>query len=125
MSSRESILEGLGNHKSWSLVKSHLLKAQEQATPPCHKSRKQGRRQAWMNSELLLELRQKKKKPKVHALGKQNLTSQEEHRAVVHTCREKTTTKAKAQLQLTLAMGQTAKKEVVFFFLSMSTARGQ
>lgn len=68
------------------LFQSHLLKAQEQAIPLCHKSSKWGRRPAWLNREFLLELGKKKK---IHDLWKQGLASQRECRAAVCICREK------------------------------------
>ena len=40
----ESALEGSGVHEWWSLFKSHLLRAQEQAIQKCRKSSKRGRR---------------------------------------------------------------------------------
>ena len=64
----ETALEGIGVHQCWSLFKGHLLRAQEQAIPKCRKSSRQGRRLAWLNKDLLLELRQKKK---VYARWKQ------------------------------------------------------
>ena len=57
----ESAFEALGVHECWSFFKNHLLKAQEQAIPLCPKSSKQGRRPAWLNRELLVELKRKKK----------------------------------------------------------------
>jgi len=52
---------GLGVHGCWSVFKNHLLEAQEQAIPLCRKSRKRGGRPAWLNRELLVELKRKKK----------------------------------------------------------------
>ena len=57
----ESACEGLGVHECWSVFKNHLLEAQEQAIPLCPKSSKRGRRPAWLNRELLVELGRKKK----------------------------------------------------------------
>ena len=94
----ESAFEGLGVHK-WSVFENYLLEAQEQAIPLCPKSSKRGRRPAWLNRELLMELRRKKK---LYDLWKQDQALQEEYRAVVHLCREKIL-KAKAQLELKLA----------------------
>ena len=53
----ESAFEDLGVHECWSLFKSHLLRAQEQAIPKCQKSSKWGRRPAWLSRDLLLECR--------------------------------------------------------------------
>ena len=57
----ECAFEGLGVHECWSVFKNHRLEAQEQAIPLCRKSSKRGRRPAWLNRELLVELRRKKK----------------------------------------------------------------
>ena len=46
---------------SWSLFKCHFLHAQEQCIPLRKKSSKGGRRPAWLNKELLAELRGKRK----------------------------------------------------------------
>lgn len=56
----ESASEDSGDHE-WSVLKNHLLKAQEQAVPLCRRSSKRGRRPASLNRELLLEVRRKKK----------------------------------------------------------------
>ncbi|KAK4811148.1 hypothetical protein QYF61_019779 [Mycteria americana] len=97
----ESAFEGLGVHECWSVFKSHLLKAQEQAIPLCHKSSKLGRRPAWLNRELLVELKRRKKK--LYDLWKQGQALQEDYRAVVHIRRKKRQ-KAKAELELKLAI---------------------
>jgi len=65
----------------------------------CHKSNCRGRRLAWLNRELLLGLR---KKRRVYQLWKKVQATQEEYRGLVRSCREKMT-KAKAQLELRLA----------------------
>ena len=56
----ESAVEGLGVHKCWSVFKEQLSEAQDQAVHLRHKSSKQGRRPAWLNRELLMELQRKK-----------------------------------------------------------------
>lgn len=58
---RKAASEGIGVHQCWSLFKYHLLGAQEKAIPKCWKSSRQGRRPAWLNRDLLPELRLKKK----------------------------------------------------------------
>ena len=50
----EFAFEGLGVEECWAVLKSHLLKAQQQAIPLCRKSSKRGRRPAWLNRELCL-----------------------------------------------------------------------
>ncbi|KAF1454703.1 putative RNA-directed DNA polymerase from transposon X-element, partial [Spheniscus demersus] len=96
----ESAFEGLGVHESWSVFKKHLLEAQEQAIPLCRKSRKRGRRPAWLNRELLVELKRKKKR--VYRLWKKGQVTQEEYRDLVRSCREEMR-KAKARLERNLA----------------------
>ncbi|GAB0209633.1 mitochondrial enolase superfamily member 1 [Grus japonensis] len=103
-----------GVHECWSVFKNHLLEAQEQAIPLCRKSSKQGRRPAWLNRELLVELKRKKK---LYDLWKQGQASQEDYRAVVRICREKTR-KAKAQLELKLASVVSDNKKVFFKYVN-------
>ncbi|GAB0180024.1 hypothetical protein GRJ2_000467700 [Grus japonensis] len=95
----ETALEGIGVHQCWSLFKGHLLRAQEQVIPKCRKSSRQGRRPAWLNRDLLLELRWKKK---VYACWKQGQAMWEDYRDAARLCREKIRA-AKAQLELKLA----------------------
>ncbi|GAB0177896.1 hypothetical protein GRJ2_000254900 [Grus japonensis] len=94
----ETALEGIGVHQRWSLFKCRLLRAQEQAIPKCRKSSRLDR-PAWLNRDLLLELRQKKK---VYACWKQGQATREDYRDAAHLCGEKIRA-AKAQLELKLA----------------------
>lgn len=73
-----------------------LLKAQEPTIPLCGKSSKMGRRLTCIDRELHLKLRQKRK---IYYLWKQGMVSQEEYRAAVCTCRQKTR-KGKAQVDI-------------------------
>jgi len=57
----ERVLKGKGVQAGWTCFKEVVLKAQEQALPMCCKMNWQGRRLAWLNRELLLGLRKKKK----------------------------------------------------------------
>jgi len=54
-------LKGRGVQKCWSLFKHHFLHAQERCIPLRKKSTKGGRRPAWLNKELLAEIRWKRK----------------------------------------------------------------
>jgi len=47
--------------ESWSLFKHHFLRAQDRCIPLRKKSKQGGRRLAWMNKELLVELIWKRK----------------------------------------------------------------
>ena len=58
---REAVLKGRGVQESWALLKKEIFKAQEQSAFMCPKTSQCGRRLAWLNRELLLELRKKKK----------------------------------------------------------------
>jgi len=85
-------LKGRGVHECWSLFKRHFLHAQEQCIPLRKKWSKGGRRPAWLNKELLAEIRQKRK---VHGMWKEGQATWEEYRNVVRACRD-ATRKAKA-----------------------------
>jgi len=64
------------------ICQEEILKVQEQATPLCQKMSLQGRRPAWLNRELRLELRKKKKKG-VYDLCKKGQATQEDYKDVV------------------------------------------
>lgn len=104
---------GLGVHKYWSVFYSCLLEAQEQTNPLCFKSNKRGRRPAQPNMEL-------RRQKKCHNLWKQGQASQEDYRALVCICREKTC-KAKADMQLKLASVRSDDK--IGFLKYISRAR--
>ncbi|KAK1214166.1 LIN1 transcriptase, partial [Pygoscelis papua] len=85
--------------EGWTIFKKEVLKAQEQAVPVRRKKNGRGRRPAWLNRELLLGLR---KKRRVYRLWKKGQATQEEYRDLVRSCREEMR-KAKAQLERNLA----------------------
>ncbi|KAK0674966.1 LIN1 transcriptase, partial [Pygoscelis papua] len=85
--------------EGWTIFKKEVLKAQEQAVPVRHKKNGRGRQPAWLNGELLLGLR---KKRRVYHLWKKGQATQEEYRDLVRSCREEMR-KAKAQLERNLA----------------------
>jgi len=58
---RVMVLEGRGVQESWLLFKNHFLHAQDRCIPLRKKSRKGGKRLAWMIKELLAELRWNRK----------------------------------------------------------------
>ncbi|KFO59554.1 hypothetical protein N302_13641, partial [Corvus brachyrhynchos] len=113
----ESAFEGLGIHEYWSVFKNHLLEAQEQGTPVCHKSSKWGRRPAWLNRELLVKLRGKKL---IYDLWKKGQATQEEYKDVVRSCREGIR-KAKAQLEFNLAT--VIKENKKYFYKCINNKR--
>ncbi|KAK4823199.1 hypothetical protein QYF61_027208 [Mycteria americana] len=80
----------------------------------CPKSSKRDGRPAWLNRELLVELKRKKK---LYDLWKQGRASQKDYRAVVRICREKTR-KARAQLELKLASVVSDNKRGFFKYVN-------
>lgn len=57
----ETALENKGVQEGWTYFKKEVLNAQEQAVPVCRKASWQGRRPAWLNREILREIRMKKR----------------------------------------------------------------
>ncbi|KAK4824994.1 hypothetical protein QYF61_022520 [Mycteria americana] len=74
----------------------------------------QGRRLAWLNRELWLELR---KKRRVYDLWKKGQATQEDYRDVMRLCREKIR-RAKAQLELNLATAVKDNKKCFYKYIS-------
>jgi len=68
-----------------------------------------GRRPAWLNRELWLELR---KKRRVYILWKKGQATQEDYKDIMRLCREKVR-RAKAQLELSLAIAIKDNKKMV------------
>jgi len=99
-------LEGRGVQESWSLFKHHFLHAQDGCIPLSKKARRGGRTPAWINKELLAELRWKRK---VHRMWKERQAAWEGYRNVVRACRD-ATRKAKVHLELNLARDVKDKK---------------
>lgn len=75
----ESVFEGLGVHECWSVFRKYFLEPWEQANSLCLKSSNWGRRPAWLNRELLMDLRSK---TKLHDLWKWSWTSWEDNTTV-------------------------------------------
>ena len=76
-----------------------ILKVQELAIPKSQKMSRWARRPGWLNRDLWLDLKNKRK---VYGLWKSGQAAYEGYRYVVKLCREKIR-KAKAQLELGLA----------------------
>ena len=57
----ETVLMGKGVEQSWQIVKEAFFKAQELSIHRCSKSRKEGKRPVWLNWDLLVKLKSKKK----------------------------------------------------------------
>ncbi|KAK4822089.1 hypothetical protein QYF61_009726 [Mycteria americana] len=110
----EAALKGKGVQEGWTFFKEEVLKAQERAVPMCRKTSWQGRRRAWLNRELWLQLR---KKRRVCNLWKKGQASQEDYKGVVRLCREKIR-RAKAELELNLATAVKDNKKYFFEYIS-------
>jgi len=82
----ERALTGKGVQEGWTFFKVEVFKAQRQAVPTCCKMHRQARRLAWLNREILLGLR---KKRRVYYSWKTGQTSQEGYRDLVQSRREK------------------------------------
>ena len=80
----------------------------------CQKTSWWGRRPAWLNRELWLELR---KKRRVYDLWKKGQATQEDYKDVVRLCREKIR-RAKAQLELNLATAVKDNKKCFYKYIS-------
>ncbi|KAK4811015.1 hypothetical protein QYF61_015719 [Mycteria americana] len=110
----EAALKGKGVQEGWTFFKEEVLKAQERAVPRCRKTSWQGRRPAWLNRELWLELR---KKRRVYNLWKKGQATQEDYKGVARLCREKNR-RAKAELELNLAAAVKDNKKHFFKYIS-------
>ncbi|KAK4822040.1 hypothetical protein QYF61_006953 [Mycteria americana] len=110
----ETVLKGKGVPKGWTFFRKEILKAQEQAIPMYRKTSRWGRRPAWLNRELWLELR---KKRRVYDLWKMGQATQENYKGVMRSCREKIR-RAKAQLELNLATTVKDNKKCFYKYIS-------
>ncbi|KAK4808514.1 hypothetical protein QYF61_005831 [Mycteria americana] len=81
----ETVVKGKGAQEGWAFFKKEVLKTQEQVVPMCGKTNQRGRRPAWLNRELLLGLRKKKR---VYHFWKKGQVTQEEYRDLVKSFRE-------------------------------------
>ena len=92
-------MKGKGVQEGWKFFKKEILKVQEQAVPMCQKMRHQGKRPGWLNRELWLLLREKRRN---YGLWRKGQATQEGYKDVVRLCREKIP-RAKAQVEIHLA----------------------
>jgi len=106
--------EGRKVQECWSLFKCHFLHAQERCIPLRKKYNKGGRRPAWLNKEILVEIRWKRK---VRGMWKEGQATWEEYKNVVRACRD-VTRKAKTHLELELARDVKNNKKGFFKYIS-------
>ncbi|PKU36679.1 hypothetical protein llap_13024 [Limosa lapponica baueri] len=69
----ETVLKGKDAQEGWSYFKEELSKAQEKAIPRSHKMSRRGRRLVWLNRELWLYFREKRK---IYNLWKRGLSGE-------------------------------------------------
>ncbi|KAK4825315.1 hypothetical protein QYF61_026834 [Mycteria americana] len=110
----EAALMGKGVQEGWTFFKEEVLKAQERAVPRCRKTSRRGRRPAWLNRELWLKLR---KKRRVCDLWKKGRATQEDYKGVARLCRENIR-RAKTELELSLAAAVKDNKKHFFKYIS-------
>jgi len=90
----------MGAQEGWEYCKEVILKVQELTILKSQKTSRWGRRPFWLNRDLWLELKNKRK---VYGLRKRELATYEDYKCVVKPCREKIK-KAKVQLELNLPL---------------------
>ncbi|PKU42582.1 adaptin ear-binding coat-associated protein 1 [Limosa lapponica baueri] len=110
----EAALKGKGVQEGWVFFKEEVLKAQAQAIPVHCRARRWGKRPAWLNKEIGSQLREKRR---VYGLWKKGQATQEDYKGVVKLCREKIR-KAKAQLELNLALDVKNNKKNFYKYIS-------
>ncbi|CAM4712535.1 unnamed protein product [Lepidochelys kempii] len=94
--------------------KESLLRLQGQTIPMCRKNSKYGRRPAWLNSEILADLKQKKEAYKKWKIGQM---TREEYKNIAQACRSEIRN-AKSHLELQLARDVKSNKKGFFRYVS-------
>jgi len=110
----ERLLKGKVVQTGWTFFKKEVLKATQQAASMCHKTNQQGRLPAFLNRELLLGLR---KKRRVYHFCKKGQVTHKEYRVLVRSCREEIR-KAKAQLELILGTVVKHRKKCLYKYFN-------
>ena len=95
----EIVLESVGAQKGWEYFKETVSKVQDLTISISQKMSRRARRPGWLNRDLWLDLKNKRK---VYGLWKSGQATYEDYRYVMKLFREKIR-KAKAQLELSLA----------------------
>ena len=114
-------MKEMGVQEGWTYFKRGVLKAQEQAVPVCRKTSRRGRRLAWLNRDLWLDLKNKRR---IYCLWKRGQVSHEDYKDVVKLCRENIR-RAKVQLELNLATAVKDNKNVSIHSLTPKGGLGK
>ncbi|CAM5090430.1 unnamed protein product [Eretmochelys imbricata] len=107
-------MRGKGVQESWLYFKESSLRLQGQTIPMCRKNSKYGRRLAWLNSEILADLKHKKEAYKKWKVGQ---TTKKEYKNIARACRSEIR-KAKSHLELQLARDVKGNKKGFFRYVS-------
>ncbi|CAM5148340.1 unnamed protein product [Eretmochelys imbricata] len=110
----ENNMRGKGVQDSWLYFQESFLRLQGQSIPMCRKNSKYGRRPAWLNSEILADLKHKKEAYKKWKIGQM---TREEYKNIAWACRSEIR-KAKSHLELQLARDVKSNKKGFFRYVS-------
>ncbi|CAM4495102.1 unnamed protein product [Caretta caretta] len=106
-------MKGKGVQESWLYFKESLLRLQGQTIPMCRKNSKYGRRPAWLNGEILADLKHKKEAYKKWKVGHM---TREEYKNIARACRN-VIRRAKSHLELQLARDVKSNKKGFFRYV--------
>ncbi|XP_064908670.1 uncharacterized protein LOC135578557 [Columba livia] len=110
----ETMLKNKGGQEGWTCFKQVILSAQEQAIPVCRKASWRGRQPAWLNREILNEIRNKKR---LYRLWKKGLATYEEFMEIARSCR-KNIRETKVQFEVNLANSVRDNKKSFFKYVN-------
>ncbi|CAM5154475.1 unnamed protein product, partial [Eretmochelys imbricata] len=106
-------MKGKGVQESWLYFKESLLRLQGQTIPMSRKNSKYGRRPAWLNGEILADLKHKKEAYKKWKVGHM---TREEYENIAQACRNEIR-RAKSHLELQLARDVKSNKKGFFRYV--------
>ncbi|CAM5117140.1 unnamed protein product [Natator depressus] len=109
----ETNMKGKGVQESWLYFKESLLRLQGQTIPMSRKNSKYGRRPAWLNGEILADLKHKKEAYKKWKVGHM---TREEYKNIARACRNEIR-RAKSHLELQLARDVKSNKKGFFRYV--------
>ncbi|CAM4614120.1 unnamed protein product [Lepidochelys olivacea] len=109
----ENNVRGKGVWESWLYFKESLWGLQGQTIQMCRKNSKYGRRPAWLNSEILADLKHKKEAYKKWKIGQM---TRDEYKNIARACRSEIR-EAKSHLELQLARDVKSNKKGFFRYV--------
>ncbi|CAM4559525.1 unnamed protein product [Lepidochelys olivacea] len=109
----ENNMRGKGVQESWLYFKESLLRLQGQTIPMCRKNSKYGRRPAWLNNEILADLKHKKEAYKKWKIGQM---TRDEYINIARAYRNEIR-KAKSHLELQLVRDVKSNKKSFFRYV--------